>query len=780
MRPNPPIIPHVSLCTGYDGIGLGLGRVVPNLVTIGYCEREIYAVSNLVAKMEAGLLDAAPVFPCVSAFPWLDYAPVMARGILSFGWPCQPVSCAGKRKATEDERWLFDIIADGIVHMRPGVIFAENVEGLLSAKMPDGSSVFGHCISRLEALHYKIAAGLFSASEVGAPHQRKRVFILGVADDLGERGQELCRQIAAWAELGPARDDGGDGELADSGGGGRREGSMPRSIRKGGPAFAGNADAWPSRPGEPQHAWEPPRVVADANLAREHQQRGVVGEVRGRLEHGCESMGNSACGNSGFDADGGGESSKRRGDLGSTSEDVGDSAFGQDDRRESRDLGEASGEGRCGDDAARCSGEGMGDPSSRGCGERGDAPRPECGGHPDSADEAVRVLIEAGCEVTPCPDQPMRWHVSGYNTCSSLDGLRELAEDAMADARLPVVLGRSSDADGQSGQRPPEGAVGGGDELESRQAFASLGGDFNELPAWVGLSELSEECDRKLANLCEDAFMIEKTCHHCSRSLPVSFFYKNASKADGLSSQCKVCHKETVGDRNGYLRDYREKNQGELLQKGREYYQRNRESIRVAQRLAFHRDKCDPAHFQARRANWQKYYDANKPEILVKLKQNRKARRAEGRPEDRIKDSLRWRLRSSINGGRKSAATMELLGCSIAELKQHLEGLFWPGMEWSNYGEWHIDHIRPCAAYDLLDPVQQRECFHFTNLQPLWAKHNIAKGAKILSAEELAEIHHWMVASDNRTDELRLLGNGCIPATVALAFRTLLGELCER
>lgn len=80
----------------------------------------------------------------------------------------------------------------------------------------------------------------------------------------------------------------------------------------------------------------------------------------------------------------------------------------------------------------------------------------------------------------------------------------------------------------------------------------------------------------------------------------------------------------------------------------------------------------------------------------------------------------------------KSARTMDLTGCTITELRQHLEAQFVDGMDWDNYGRngWHIDHIRPCASFDLADPDQQRQCFHYSNLQPLWEADNIRKGAK--------------------------------------------------
>lgn len=77
---------------------------------------------------------------------------------------------------------------------------------------------------------------------------------------------------------------------------------------------------------------------------------------------------------------------------------------------------------------------------------------------------------------------------------------------------------------------------------------------------------------------------------------------------------------------------------------------------------------------------------------------------------------------------------MRLLGCSIADLCQHLEKQFREGMTWDNYCRfgWHVDHIKPCASFDLLDPAQQRACFHYTNLQPLWHWENAAKSDKII------------------------------------------------
>ncbi len=100
---------------------------------------------------------------------------------------------------------------------------------------------------------------------------------------------------------------------------------------------------------------------------------------------------------------------------------------------------------------------------------------------------------------------------------------------------------------------------------------------------------------------------------------------------------------------------------------------------------------------------------------------------------------LRARINKAIKENRKHARTTVLLGCSIEHFIKHLESLWQPGMNWSNYGAWkrgqpmtwHIDHIKPCISFDLTDPAQQRECFHYSNLQPLWAIDNIKKGGQL-------------------------------------------------
>jgi hypothetical protein len=97
----------------------------------------------------------------------------------------------------------------------------------------------------------------------------------------------------------------------------------------------------------------------------------------------------------------------------------------------------------------------------------------------------------------------------------------------------------------------------------------------------------------------------------------------------------------------------------------------------------------------------------------------------------KIKVTLRNRFYSAIIKGHKIKSVLKLLGCSIEECKQYIEQQFKEEMEWSNHGKyWELDHIRPCASFDLTKIEEQEKCFHFSNLQPLTVFENRSKGDK--------------------------------------------------
>ena len=142
--------------------------------------------------------------------------------------------------------------------------------------------------------------------------------------------------------------------------------------------------------------------------------------------------------------------------------------------------------------------------------------------------------------------------------------------------------------------------------------------------------------------------------------------------------------------------------------------------------------KCKPSE-RARKKTYMKkytaeYYQKNK----AKINEQRKAR-YKSNPQCRIAENCRSRIRNLLNEISKSRSTLELVGLdSWDELVQHLESQFVDGMTWDNYGQWHMDHIRPCASFDLTDETQRLECFNYKNLQPLWAFDNLSKGDKFI------------------------------------------------
>jgi len=273
------VVTHLSMCSGYEGMGRGLRGIFPNLREIAYVEREGYACANLVAKIEEGELAEAPVFTDVKEFPYGKF-----RGcvdILSAGFPCQPFSSSGIRKGTEDPRHLFPFIANGVDLCRPNWVALENVEGIISCKFggEQNTSVLKYVLGRMEEIGYEGAFTVVSASEEGAPHQRKRVFMLfrNANPDESERSV-------------------GDTEGA----------RLPSLLDGSGEEQPWRAGTWPSRPGEAQHGWEEPRVIMAYPKDGEDGWDSRVGEEQTESKSvGSSSIGSEDLANSNH---GGGES----------------------------------------------------------------------------------------------------------------------------------------------------------------------------------------------------------------------------------------------------------------------------------------------------------------------------------------------------------------------------------------------------------------------------------------------------------------------------------------
>ncbi|MBW2648021.1 MAG: DNA cytosine methyltransferase, partial [Deltaproteobacteria bacterium] len=260
------------------------------------CEIEAYAIALNIKRMESGEVEAHPIWSNLKTFP-VECIPKGSIDLLTGGFPCQPFSAAGKRRASEDPRHLWPYITRIIDAIKPVRCFFENVEGLVSAKTcehleeiqrvddlisaernprtrwalsswrerfyrrllkTDSISALHLVLCQLEELGYRTTWGIFSAEEVGAPHRRKRVFIL--ADSRGQRLEE-CVRIEGKS--------------------GQEEKSQQGEAAPG--VYEISNGRWPSRPGQPQYGWEPPRVVADAPC-KLHDGSGEQWTTRG-VEH---------------------------------------------------------------------------------------------------------------------------------------------------------------------------------------------------------------------------------------------------------------------------------------------------------------------------------------------------------------------------------------------------------------------------------------------------------------------------------------------------------------
>ncbi|AUC53964.1 DNA methyltransferase [Sagittula sp. P11] len=240
----------LSLCSGAGGLDLGLTIALPGYRTVGHVERETYAAATLVARMEDSSLDRAVVWDDVGTFdgrPWRG-----AVDIITAGYPCQPFSVAGKRRGADDPRHLWPHVARIIGEVEPPFVFLENVAHHLRLGFPEVAA-------GLVEMGYRLAAGLFTAAKVGAPHKRERLFILAIreGDDVADPARLLWHPFE-WREP-----DGTAAALADSEGQRQREpadetdalaGSRPArdEPRDDGCAVADAADRLLSEPGRRQ------------------------------------------------------------------------------------------------------------------------------------------------------------------------------------------------------------------------------------------------------------------------------------------------------------------------------------------------------------------------------------------------------------------------------------------------------------------------------------------------------------------------------------------------
>jgi|TARA_R110002012_G_scaffold22893_6_gene78309 hypothetical protein len=268
-----------------------------------------------------------------------------------------------------------------------------------------------------------------------------------------------------------------------------------------------------------------------------------------------------------------------------------------------------------------------------------------------------------------------------------------------------------------------------------------------------------------------------KTCRTCKIEKLFTEFYKDKRAKDGYKGECKECCKRYPSRNRKLLLspdEYREylnkvnlkrkerlKNNPELQERtrgwARAWRDKNREYYNTQRREYFknnpeaHKKKIESCRRFSRRpeiikARKAKYHEMkkNNPEEYKKYIDRHTIwcrNRRNNNMEYRLMDSLRGRLNSALRKHNvvKLETTIKLVGCPMPELIKYLENKFKPGMSWKNREKWHIDHVIPCISFDLSKLEEQRKCFHYTNLQPLWAHENYSKGTKIISGDIISQ-----------------------------------------
>ncbi len=197
-----------------------------------------------------------------------------------------------------------------------------------------------------------------------------------------------------------------------------------------------------------------------------------------------------------------------------------------------------------------------------------------------------------------------------------------------------------------------------------------------------------------------------KTCTKCGVTKDLDQFFKSKKGALGRRGDCKQCC-------NQYNKAYCQDNSIKIQKRASKYYKDNKDTIKTR----------------------EKEY-RTKESTKIKRRQSYKNRYNEDE-NFKVGQRLRTRIYHAMKGVTKSDTTENLLGCTITEFVKYLENKFEEGMSCANYvnpnGDqtdcWHIDHIKACAKFDLSKPDEQARCFHYSNMQPLWAKENLTKWA---------------------------------------------------
>lgn len=194
-----------------------------------------------------------------------------------------------------------------------------------------------------------------------------------------------------------------------------------------------------------------------------------------------------------------------------------------------------------------------------------------------------------------------------------------------------------------------------------------------------------------------------KTCKKCNLEKPMDDFSPDRRNRDGRYARCKSCNRQYAKDRRENNPAYREYAEA--------YYQKNKERMLAVTKKNYQKNKA--AHFARNREHYHK---------VLKHRPDFKANCAHRKVLSRF---------LARYGGEKSGRTHEVLGYSVAELKEHISRQFTKGMSWENYGDWHIDHITSVSTFVKRGEKDPAVVNALANLRPMWAEENQKKRDKI-------------------------------------------------
>lgn len=205
--------------------------------------------------------------------------------------------------------------------------------------------------------------------------------------------------------------------------------------------------------------------------------------------------------------------------------------------------------------------------------------------------------------------------------------------------------------------------------------------------------------------------MTTKKCRKCEESKNIELFYSNGKYINSFCIECDKARKALYRKNNktkidAWQKIYRSENKRKINAKNRVLYLQNKESV----------------------CNRTKKYKEENSEWYRKYK-----REYYQNPKNKLIRSMRRGVWGCLCGKQKTSRTFDYIGCTVEELWKHLESQFIEGMTRDNYGEWHVDHVKPIDSFDFDTDLESELCkaWHYSNLQPLWAKDNLSKGKRI-------------------------------------------------